>query len=67
MDVKRSSKRAHDVFALVISFLGMHWQPKHITIRLFEASETIGHALATNIIELLNKYGFKKHYYACKG
>jgi len=51
----------------VISFLGMHWQPKHITIRLFEASETIGHGLATNIIELLNKYGFKKHYYACKG
>jgi hypothetical protein len=60
MDVKRSSKRAHGVFALVISFLGMHWQPKHIAIGLFEASETIGHALARNIIELLNKYGFYK-------
>jgi hypothetical protein len=36
------SKGSHDVFALVINLLGMDWELKHITIRLFEASETIG-------------------------
>jgi hypothetical protein len=31
------SKGAHDVFALVISFLNEEWQLQHITIGLFEA------------------------------
>jgi hypothetical protein len=35
------SKGAHDVFALVISFLNEKQQPQHITIALFEANETI--------------------------
>ncbi len=35
------SKGAHDVFALVISFLNEEWQPQHITIGLFQANETI--------------------------
>jgi hypothetical protein len=35
------SKGACDVFALVINFLGSDWQPKHVTISLFEAIETI--------------------------
>jgi hypothetical protein len=35
------SKNAHDIFALVISFLNEEWQPQHVTIRLFEANETI--------------------------
>jgi hypothetical protein len=30
------SKGAHDVFALVISFLNEEWQPQHITIRLLK-------------------------------
>jgi hypothetical protein len=34
------SKGAHDVFELVINFLGNDWQLKHVTISLFEASET---------------------------
>ncbi len=34
------SKGAHDVFALVISFLNEGWHPQHITIGLFEANET---------------------------
>jgi hypothetical protein len=34
------SKGAHDVFALVISFLNEKWQPQHITIGLFEVNET---------------------------
>jgi hypothetical protein len=35
-------KGAYDVFALVINFLCSDWQPKHVTIGLFEAKEIIG-------------------------
>jgi len=28
------SKAEHDAFALVINFLGVDWQPKHITLGL---------------------------------
>jgi hypothetical protein len=33
-------KGAYDVFALVINFLNSDWEPKHVTISLFEAIET---------------------------
>jgi hypothetical protein len=49
------SKGAHNVFALVISFLNEEWQPQHITIGLFEANEIIGQTLARHyLIELLD-------------
>jgi hypothetical protein len=54
------SKGAHDVFALVISFLNEEWKPQHITIRLFEANETIGQVMARNLIELLDQYNLRK-------
>ncbi len=41
---------AHDVFALVINFLGFDWKPKHVTLGLFEVVETIGQALVKNLI-----------------
>jgi hypothetical protein len=53
-------KEAHDVFVLVIKFLGVNWQPKHINIRLFEAMHIIWHALVTSLINLLNKHGLRK-------
>jgi hypothetical protein len=34
------SKGAHDVFVLVINFLGFDWKPKHVTFGLFEVVET---------------------------
>jgi hypothetical protein len=30
------SKVRHDIFALVINFLRDDWQPKHITLHVFE-------------------------------
>jgi hypothetical protein len=54
------SKGAHDVFELVINFLGNDWQLKHVTISLFEASETTWQALVKNLIDLLDKYGLRK-------
>jgi hypothetical protein len=54
------SKGAHNVFALVISFLNEKWQPQHITIGLFEASETIGQTMARSyLIELLDQYDLR--------
>jgi hypothetical protein len=54
------SKGAYDIFAFVIYFLWVDWQPKHITIGLFETSDTFGHALAKDLIELLYKYDLTK-------
>jgi hypothetical protein len=53
------SKGAHDVFVLVIIFLGFDWKPKHVILGLFEAIETIGKALARNLIELLDAYSLR--------
>jgi hypothetical protein len=54
------SKSIYDVFALVINFLDENWQPKKVTIDLFEATKTIGQTLAKNFKKLLNSYGLKK-------
>ncbi len=40
------SKGEHDILALVINFLGVDWQPKHITFHLFKATNTNGQTLA---------------------
>jgi len=40
--------------------LGVDRQPKYITIRLFDASNTFGHTLAKDLIELLGKYDLRK-------
>jgi hypothetical protein len=43
------SKAGHDIFALVINFLGDDWQPKHITLGHFEPTYTIGQILARKL------------------
>jgi hypothetical protein len=40
------SKVGHEVFALVINFLGVDWQPKHITLGLFKPTNINGQTLA---------------------
>jgi hypothetical protein len=47
------SKRAHDVFTLVVNFLGMDWIPNHITIGLFEAFETSCQLLTKNLQDIV--------------
>jgi len=42
-------KGTYDVFSLVINFWGSDWQPKHVTIGLFEVIETTSQTLATNL------------------
>jgi hypothetical protein len=53
------SKGAHDVFILLIKFLGSNWKPKHVTFGLFKVPKIIGQALARNLIELLDAYGLR--------
>ncbi len=36
------NKSALDTFSLVINFLTLDWESKHVTIGLFEAKNTIG-------------------------
>jgi hypothetical protein len=42
-------KGAYDVFALVIKFWGNDWQPKHVTIGLFEVIEIINQTFAKSL------------------
>ncbi len=50
------SKVAHDIFALIINFLGSNWQPKQVIIGLLKATKTIGQTLANNLTKLFNQY-----------
>jgi hypothetical protein len=59
------SKGTYDVFALLINFLNNDWQPKHVTIGLFETIETTGQALAKSLTKLLEKHGLMKKIVAC--
>jgi hypothetical protein len=54
------SKEAYDVFALMINFWNNDWQPKHVTIGLFEAIETTSQTLVKSLTELLDKHGLRK-------
>jgi hypothetical protein len=56
------SKGGHDIFTLVINFLKVDWQPKHITFGLFEAKDNSGQTLAKNLIELLDSYALKRKF-----
>ncbi len=48
-------KGVHDIFAFVINLLGFDWQPKQVTIGLFEAMETIGQTLVNNLTKLIDQ------------
>jgi hypothetical protein len=56
----------YDVFTLMINFLNSDWQPKHVTISLFETIETIGQTLVRSLIELLDKWFKEKDHCLCE-
>jgi hypothetical protein len=47
-------KGVYDIFAIVINFLGFDWQPKQVTIGLFEATKNIRQTLVNNLTKLLD-------------
>ncbi len=60
-------KAGHDIFALVIKFLRDDWQPKQITLGLFEQINITGKFLAKMLIKLLDNYDLKEKKYLCQG
>jgi hypothetical protein len=54
------SKVGHDIFALVINLLRDDWQPKHITLGIFEPTNFMNQTLARKLIELLDNYALKR-------
>jgi hypothetical protein len=54
------SKAGHDVFALVINFLGVDWQPKHITLGLSKPIDNSGQTLAKNLTKLMDSYALRR-------
>jgi hypothetical protein len=64
------SKRAHNVFVMVVNFLFANWDLKHITIGLFEASDTSGAAMVVKLKQFLDKFGLTQNilaYFKDKG
>jgi ribosomal protein L16 Arg81 hydroxylase len=53
------SKGVHDIVSLVINFLRIYWQSKHIAIKLFKTTNISRQFLTQNLIELLKKYNVK--------
>ncbi len=53
------NKGAHDIFTLVIIFLGFDWKSKHVIFSLFEVIKTIDMHWKKNLIDLLDAYGVK--------
>jgi hypothetical protein len=53
-------KGACDIFVIVINFVGSNWQPKQVTISLFEIIKIIDQTLANKLIELFDQYGLKR-------
>jgi hypothetical protein len=50
------NKGAFDTFALVINFLTLDWEPKHVTIGLFEAKDIVELPYANQLQVLFEKY-----------
>jgi hypothetical protein len=50
------SRFGHNTFAFGINFINSHWVPCHVTMGLFEATDTFGVAIATQVKELLSSY-----------
>jgi hypothetical protein len=53
------SKGVHDIVLLVVSFLGINWQSKHIIIKLFKPTNISRQFKTQSLIELLEKYNVK--------
>jgi hypothetical protein len=50
------SKGVHDVFVVVVNFLSIKWEAKHITIRLFKMFNTNGVTMVPRLQQLLDKF-----------
>lgn len=50
------SKGMHDIFVVVVSFISNNWEAKHVTIGLFEMTDTCGITMVPKLQELLDMF-----------
>ncbi len=50
------SNGMHDIFIVVINLISSDWKAKHVTIRLFEVTNTSGITMVSKFQELINKF-----------
>jgi hypothetical protein len=53
-------KGAFIVFAVIVNFLSTNWEPKHITIGLFEANDTNGATMVVKFKHILDKFALMR-------
>ena len=58
------SRAGFDTFALVVNFIHDCWEPRHVTVGLFEAHDTSGVALVELIKPLLDEFQLTKKIFA---
>jgi hypothetical protein len=56
----------HNVFIMVINFVSSKWEPKHMSINLFEAIETSGITMAPKPWAFLVVFPHREKYYTCQ-
>jgi hypothetical protein len=52
------SKGARNIFVMIVNFLSTNWEPKHITIGLFDANDTNGATMAVKLKHIFDKFAF---------
>jgi hypothetical protein len=55
-----TNKGTSNIVFLVVNFFYDNWEPKHVKLRLFEASNTTNATLAEQLHELLEKFDTTK-------
>jgi hypothetical protein len=50
------SNGMHDIFVVVVSFISNNWEAKHVTISLFEMTDTCGITMVPKLQELLDMF-----------
>lgn len=56
----QTNKGASNIVFVVVNFFYDNWELKHVTLRLFEASNTTNATLAKQLHELLEKFDITK-------
>jgi hypothetical protein len=52
------SKGARNIFVVIVNFLSTNWEPKHITIGLFDANDMNSVTMAMKLKHILDKFAF---------
>jgi hypothetical protein len=53
-------KGAHDIYDVIINFVGFDWQPKQVTIGLFEVIKITSQTLVNRWLNCLMNMGWKE-------